>query len=783
MSIYIYWIRTLNTLFPYGLNDRADFGGFHDVYKEVTEKHCSRSVYSAFPIVKIERQKRGKGSSHSNARTPFSPETFLSDLKDSSATQEHFIHLVRSNVMRLSKEETKQLLLHTIVQLNDNNTMSTNNAEYFMFAVKDLCLFKYQRNYVKTKTSNQFVVIEFVNKYLNDINLNNVFNTPAIVAKFPIQNRKYMTPTASFKYTNTVRSKILNYRQTIFEEDTSTFRCNCSKYDEKFVDNHHKHVLTGDIDIVTNNELRKLFTYGPNFREQQPPNKDKVLSAINSGLDSYIDIVTKATKTQIDSYSTWKKCILKVCKEKLVKLKPYDYNMILTKDNVKQCLKKLHKDFVIVPVDKAGCNVAFVCKSYYMQILSQEITQSPTFKVLQTSSDEIIDSSNQFFRKYGIQSNNDRLPFLYWTAKMHKNPCSHRYITSGFKTIMAELSINVTHSLKVLLKFARNSSKYKFKGQPGINNISIIDNHDRVINFMNLCNKSKSKKTIKTYDFSTLYTSIPHDKLKQKLSNFISKIFTIKSKKYIVVNGKWSYFSDKTCPNHLAVTAQNLIEWANYVIDNSYVLFQGKIYRQVIGIPMGTNCAPYFANIFLHEYEYDYIYQLILNNDIKTATHLSRMFRYQDDCIVFNDDDDFNNHFILMYPSEMVLKCTNTSPAKSTFLDLTISVYRGKYKYISYDKRKDFGFEIVNYPNLHGNIPKAQSYGVFISQLVRFTIINDNSDSFLEDAKNMVNKLITQGFEKQVLKTKYFQFTHKYIGAWYKYGQDLNSVNCYSCIF
>ncbi len=75
---------------------------------------------------------------------------------------------------------------------------------------------------------------------------------------------------------------------------------------------------------------------------------------------------------------------------------------------------------------------------------------------------------------------------------------------------------------------------------------------------------------------------------------------------------------------------------------------------------------------------------------------------------------------------------------------------------VSYDKRKDFGFEIVNYPNLPGNIPKAQSYGVFISQWVRFTIINDNSESFPKDAKNMVNKLITQGFEKQVLKTKYF---------------------------
>ena len=74
-------------------------------------------------------------------------------------------------------------------------------------------------------------------------------------------------------------------------------------------------------------------------------------------------------------------------------------------------------------------------------------------------------------------------------------------------------------------------------------------------------------------------------------------------------------------------------------------------------------------------------------------------------------------------------------------------------------------------------------YGVFISQLVRFTTINDNAKNFLADVNNMVKKMLNQGFKKHVLKNKYFIFTYKYIGTWYKYGQDLNSVECYSCIF
>ena len=213
---------------------------------------------------------------------------------DSSANQEHFVHFIRSNVLRLDKEETKQLLLHAIVKLNTNTTMSANNAEYFLFVVKDRCLFKYQRNYVKKKTSSQFVVIEFANKYLNDINLNKIFNTPSIIAKFPIKNQKYTIPIASFKYTKTVRSKLLNYKQTIFEDDSST--CNCSHYDKKFVDNHHKHVFTCDTDIVPDNELRKIFGYGPNYREQRPPNKDKAMSAITLGLEAYIESAAHSNK-------------------------------------------------------------------------------------------------------------------------------------------------------------------------------------------------------------------------------------------------------------------------------------------------------------------------------------------------------------------------------------------------------------------------------------------------------------------------------------------------------
>ena len=91
----------------------------------------------------------------------------------------------------------------------------------------------------------------------------------------------------------------------------------------------------------------------------------------------------------------------------------------------------------------------------------------------------------------------------------------------------------------------------------------------------------------------------------------------------------------------------------------------------------------------------------------------------------------------------MVINNTNISPAKSSYLDLMISVYRGKYRVSLYDKRKDFSFSVISYPFLDGNVPKAQSYGIFISQLVRFSRINSTYNGFYKDVKCLVDKLIS----------------------------------------
>ena len=153
---------------------------------------------------------------------------------------------------------------------------------------------------------------------------------------------------------------------------------------------------------------------------------------------------------------------------------------------------------------------------------------------------------------------------------------------------------------------------------------------------------------------------------------------------------------------------------------------------------MGTNCAPDLANIYLHVFEYAYIHSLIDNQNFDLAAKLSNIFRYQDDLIVFEDDGMFETIIRDIYPPVMELENTNLSPCKVNYLDMTISIHRGKYFFKSFDKRNDFGFEIINYPDLRGNIPKKPAYGVFISQLVRFCSINRSVHHYKRDIEILV---------------------------------------------
>ena len=98
-----------------------------------------------------------------------------------------------------------------------------------------------------------------------------------------------------------------------------------------------------------------------------------------------------------------------------------------------------------------------------------------------------------------------------------------------------------------------------------------------------------------------------------------------------------------------------------------------------------------------------------------------------------------------IYPSEFHLNKTIVSDTEASFLDLHLSISNGFVKTKIYDKRDDFDFDIVNFTFLDGAVPRSTSYGVYISQLIRFARVSSHVDDFNTRNKVLAAKLLRQG--------------------------------------
>ena len=109
--------------------------------------------------------------------------------------------------------------------------------------------------------------------------------------------------------------------------------------------------------------------------------------------------------------------------------------------------------------------------------------------------------------------------------------------------------------------------------------------------------------------FSTLYTILPHNVIKKKNLDLIERIFKKKFKKestlYIACNDHTGY---------TLLSCQNVCDALAYLLDNIYIRFGTKLYRQIVGIPMGTNCAPLVADLFSFCYEKGFMTSLSDDN-------------------------------------------------------------------------------------------------------------------------------------------------------------------------
>lgn len=355
---------------------------------------------------------------------------------------------------------------------------------------------------------------------------------------------------------------------------------------------------------------------------------------------------------------------------------------------------------------------------------------------------------------------------------MHKTPYKARFIANSSSCTTTKLSVLLTSCLTAVKEHVIRYCEKVFENT-GKNLFWSIKNSNDVLkklksnNFQAFC--------LSTYDFSTLYTSLPHNLIREKLTSLIEKTFARENKTFIACNEYRAFFTDGSYDNYTLWTCQDLIEALTFLLDNIYVRFGTSIYKQVIGIPMGTNCAPLVADLFLYCYERDFMLSLSTEHHDDIITAFNNTSRYLDDLL--NID---NNHFPSLvnkiYPHELQLNKANTSDKQANFLDLNLSIVNGYVTTKIYDKRDDFNFNIVNFPFLDGDVPRATSYGVYISQLVRFSRACNDVNDFNERNLCITEKLLKQGYRYHKLRKTFCKFYRRYPDLIQKYRCSLKSL-------
>jgi len=576
-----WWMKELKTLYPYGLNDRCDNAFYSDYQKE-------RLVSQVFNKLVVKRkQKGGKWHKHKSTRhktqSPHHKKTnntrcslasgynanaglapiinsFINKLNNMVKNNKNWRRYCYSFVNQVSLRLLRRLRRDSAIL--KNMTENNNNVLHLISDLINHRLFLAKQQQKSKKC--HFLKIRFDNKGIEDVNIQSLLHKVNDAIPTSFTNRE--PPTVIFTRTPYIGSKIFNYKNVVKDLQASEWcstdhKCDCSN--SPFTDPNHGHIVTGNLNVIANHKLRGLLSKGPSYRETNKIDWGKVFLCIKRGVVDCAKSWCAKQEMDICVLTEWKSRLLMEVKTKIKVLKKkYRRTPIKVLDDilVKSYLDDFHEKFVITPTDKAGNNFSIVCKKFYIQCLLKELGMldskvkkgSKTYEFLgEMSETDIVKKHVKYMNQHGIElmSSQESLPFLYRIPKMHKNPSKQRYIAASHSCSTKPLSKMITYCLKLV---QHTHTKYcnMIAKDGGFQRMWIVDNSVEVLKKISDCNK-KAVRNVRTYDFSTLYTSIPHVKLKERMAMVINQCFNVSDRRYIRIDksrARWSRVKGKN--NH-----------------------------------------------------------------------------------------------------------------------------------------------------------------------------------------------------------------------------------------
>ena len=280
--------------------------------------------------------------------------------------------------------------------------------------------------------------------------------------------------------------------------------------------------------------------------------------------------------------------------------------------------------------------------------------------------------------------------------------------------------------------------------------------------------------SVRTFDFSTLYTKIPHNLLKEALFEIVDFVFKggISNGVYVTKNGAIWRKPSRDFQMYSKLSIKTLLE---FIIDNAYFQVGDKIFKQIIGIPMGSDPAPFIANLFLYVYENRYMNGL-KKSDLSRARNLRHVFRFIDDLIAINDNDEFLKSYKEIYPQQMELKVENQGTIKASHLDLDLEIKDHVFISRLYDKREAFKFDVVRMPFKCSNMPYKMFYSTISAEVLRICRATSSYLFFLESVKKLIVRMRKQHAETLGIKKIVTKMMCRHWQPFEKFGLSVEKI-------
>jgi hypothetical protein len=580
--------------------------------------------------------------------------------------------------------------------------------------------------------------------------------------------------------------------------DIEELTCNCSH--TTFNNPQFNHIVSGNLNIIENEDLRDLMRKGTKFRESPNPNFEKIFDQIVEALNDYVDKWSVKERIDSECFSSWKNKVNQLIHEKLEKLRAkcrrYDQTgEILKKPEVRLALEELHQRFVFCVVDKASNNFAIICKKFYLMNLGKELGLDSgrfgnhTYCRIQDSEAILCARlKEEIARKFeiSIPDQNLKLPILHWIPKFHKNPIKFRFIAGSKDKILTPLETEVQKILNLLESHFKNYCEV-IKQNSGYRYYFAINNSRQASEMLK---NVEFPSSFDSYDFSNLYTNFNHEELIDKFRFLLDLLFTnaekknkgdcIRTEKHSNGKARWTVYNAENLDKYRGQKFWikfKILEAIEFLIKNAHIKFGNFIFRQICGIPMGMIPAPGFAKLGLGVDEFRYCSKLIKDKRTDILKKLINMVRYIDDIGIANFLD-FEHIVKDIYPRSLVLNKSNSSATlNSAFLDLSVSVIDHQFQIKVYNKTDDYDFMVITFPFLESNICTTICYSVFFGEVLRYLRICSRLSDFEERVQKLVSMLVLRGYKRSMLAKQFIKVFFRYKSEVRKYSGGLNPAD------